>query len=159
MKQTTRVQSQLEDEFWVPVDPATETTLAAIKTAVELLDNIVSGNEAQVDVLTLPAVKPNALKVNNRTKYDVDASAVLVFDCSALTSAVAITVCNAGDEAIYLDFSTTPTSTQYLKKLAAGESWEFPVAGVASATTNDLYAIRASAQTNDDVVVVAWQEA
>lgn len=36
---------------------ATETTLAAIKTAVELIDNAISGNELQVDVVTsaLPA--------------------------------------------------------------------------------------------------------
>lgn len=32
------------------------TDITAIKTAVEILDNIVSGSEAQVDVLTLPAL-------------------------------------------------------------------------------------------------------
>jgi hypothetical protein len=36
----------------LPSGAATETTLAAIKTAVELLDNAVSGNELQVDVVT-----------------------------------------------------------------------------------------------------------
>jgi len=36
----------------LPTGAATETTLAAIKTAVELLDNAVSGNELQVDVVT-----------------------------------------------------------------------------------------------------------
>lgn len=35
---------------------ATETTLGAIQTAVQLLDNAVAGNELQVDVLTLPAL-------------------------------------------------------------------------------------------------------
>jgi hypothetical protein len=41
----------------LPTGAATETTLAAIKTAVELIDNAVSGNELQVDVVTsaLPA--------------------------------------------------------------------------------------------------------
>src|SRR3990167_5037688 len=34
----------------------TETNSAAIKTAVEILDNAISGNEMQVDVLTMPAV-------------------------------------------------------------------------------------------------------
>lgn len=33
-------------------DVATETTLAAIKTAVELIDNAIAGNEMQVDVIT-----------------------------------------------------------------------------------------------------------
>lgn len=33
-----------------------ETDIAAIKTAIQLLDNAVSGNEYQVDVLTLPGV-------------------------------------------------------------------------------------------------------
>lgn len=36
----------------LPAGAATEATLAAIRTAVELLDNIVSGSEAQVDVVT-----------------------------------------------------------------------------------------------------------
>lgn len=41
----------------LPTGAATETTLGAIKTAVELLDNTVSGSELQVDVVTsaLPA--------------------------------------------------------------------------------------------------------
>lgn len=41
----------------LPSGAATETTLNAIKTAVELIDNTVSGNELQVDVVTsaLPA--------------------------------------------------------------------------------------------------------
>ena len=41
----------------LPTGAATETTLAAIKTAVEIIDNAVSGNELQVDVVTsaLPA--------------------------------------------------------------------------------------------------------
>lgn len=39
----------------LPTGAATETTLAAIKTAVELIDNMISGAEAQVDVVTVPA--------------------------------------------------------------------------------------------------------
>jgi hypothetical protein len=41
----------------LPTGAATETTLNAIKTAVELIDNAISGNELQVDVVTsaLPA--------------------------------------------------------------------------------------------------------
>lgn len=36
----------------------TEDNSAAIKTAVELIDNMISGNEAQVDVITLPQREP-----------------------------------------------------------------------------------------------------
>lgn len=36
----------------LPTSPATEATLTAIKTALELIDNMMSGNEAQVDVVT-----------------------------------------------------------------------------------------------------------
>jgi len=36
----------------LPTGAATEATLADIKTAVDILDNIVSGSEAQVDVIT-----------------------------------------------------------------------------------------------------------
>lgn len=44
----------------LPTGAATEATLGAIQTAVEILDNIVSGSEAQVDVLTLPAIPAGA---------------------------------------------------------------------------------------------------
>jgi len=37
----------------------TEASASAIKTAVELIDNCISGNEAQVDVLTMPTVTVN----------------------------------------------------------------------------------------------------
>jgi hypothetical protein len=37
-----------------PVDLALESTASAIRTAVELIDNAIAGNEMQVDVVTLP---------------------------------------------------------------------------------------------------------
>lgn len=105
-----------------------------------------------------PTVKPNALIVENRTKFDVDASSVLVFDGSARSTAVVVSICNAGDEVIYLDINATPTSTSFIKKLASGETWEFPIAGTGAVTTNDINAIRDSAQANDDVIVISWTE-
>lgn len=39
----------------LPTDAATETTLASALTALQVIDNIVSGSEAQVDVVTVPA--------------------------------------------------------------------------------------------------------
>lgn len=47
------------------ISPATEGTLGDIKTAVEVIDNIVSGSEAQVDVVAaLPAGTNNIGKVS-----------------------------------------------------------------------------------------------
>lgn len=40
----------------LPTGAATETTLAAVKTAVETIDNAISGNEMQVDIVTMPNV-------------------------------------------------------------------------------------------------------
>lgn len=42
------------------VDLATSAQAAAIQTAVEIIDNAISGNEMQVDVLTMPTVTVNA---------------------------------------------------------------------------------------------------
>jgi hypothetical protein len=42
-----------------------QTTLDAIKTAAEILDNAIAGNEMQVDVLTMPTVTVNAHAVTN----------------------------------------------------------------------------------------------
>jgi hypothetical protein len=44
-------------------DFATETTLAAVKTAVEIIDNAISGSEMQVDIVTMPNVTLNQLDV------------------------------------------------------------------------------------------------
>jgi hypothetical protein len=47
----------------LPTGAATETTLAAIKTAAELIDNAISGNEMQVDVKLIEGV----IDANNTT--------------------------------------------------------------------------------------------
>jgi hypothetical protein len=56
------------------------TALSAIQTAVEILDNTVSGNELQVDVLTMPTVTVNAHAVTNAGTFAVQV------DGNALTS-------------------------------------------------------------------------
>ena len=47
---------------------ATETTVAAIKTAVEIIDNAIAGSEMQVDVITLPSLPAGS---NNIGDVDV----------------------------------------------------------------------------------------
>jgi len=48
-----------------------ETNSAAIKTAVELLDNAISGSEMQVDVVTLPAIPAGSNNIG-----DVDIASI-----------------------------------------------------------------------------------
>jgi hypothetical protein len=49
---------------------ATESTLADIKTAVQVLDNIVSGNEAQIDLVNAEVI--TGVSPNNKTLKDLD---------------------------------------------------------------------------------------
>lgn len=54
------------------INPATEDTLGSIKTAVELLDNVVSGSEAQVDVVAALPAGTNAIgKLAANTGVDI----------------------------------------------------------------------------------------
>jgi len=118
----------------------------------------ISGNKSRViDGNLETRTEVNALKILSTTSYDVDNTAVQVFDASANSSAVAIIICNAGDEDIYLYKDNTAGPGIYFKKLASGETWEFPI-GYTSDTTNDIYAERASAQANDNVITVVLGE-
>jgi hypothetical protein len=60
----------------------TETNSADIKTAIEILDNAISGNEMQVDVVTIPDVVITSGAVTatlaNSAKIDCNGSAVVV---------------------------------------------------------------------------------
>jgi hypothetical protein len=79
----------------LPTGASTEATLSAIKTAVEILDNIVSGNEAQVDVITQPA--------RDRTTDNVGAGLqtdAIMNDTTALTPKFANIVATTGDNTI-----------------------------------------------------------
>lgn len=113
---------------------ATESTLSSI-----------DDNTIYVDT---DNVKPNALIKGSSGATSVDDSAVKVVD-GTTASTVAVIVTNCGDEAIYLYWTSSVTSTLFFRKLAAGEAWEYPLG--THATASDVYAIRASAQDNDDV--------
>lgn len=123
------------------------------------IQDISAGTQTNDVKVTLDGetVKPNALKKLSANSYDVDDTAVQVFDASANASATSVSITNAGDESIYLYFTSSVTSVLFFKKLDAGESWEYPL-GYTSDTTNDVYAIRASAQTNDNVVTIVYGE-
>src|SRR3970040_14013 len=63
----------------------TEDNSSAIKTAVEILDNIVSGSEAQVDVLTQPARDRLTDNVGAALQTDI-----ILNDTTALTPKFAV---------------------------------------------------------------------
>jgi hypothetical protein len=68
----------------LPAGAATETTLSAVRTAVELLDNAVSGNELQVDVVApLPAGTNTIGRVDVNTQSVVDLLDAGILDTSA----------------------------------------------------------------------------
>jgi hypothetical protein len=145
-----------------------QTQFAAMVTALQTIDNFISGsrglvtedNSAAIKTAVESmetAVKPNALKVLDVTSYDVDASAVLVVDASADATMVAVIITNNGDEDIYLGNTSGVGPLEFIAKLSAGEKWEYPL-GYTSDATNDIYAERASAQTNDDVMVTKMAE-
>lgn len=87
---------------------ALEATLQSIKTAVELLDNAVSGSELQVDVLTMPTVTVTATNLDVQSGgADLATSA----QAAAIQAAVE-TIDNAisGNE-MQVDVLTMPTVT------------------------------------------------
>ncbi len=96
-------------------------------------------------------VRPSGLTKGSSAVVDVDndATAIKVVDgTTAGMSAVIVT--NCGVDPIYLWWANTASTTLFFRKLAAGEAWEYPLGTNA---TSDVYANRASDQTDDDVCV------
>ena len=116
-----------------------------------------NNNTSNVGSSLSPIVKPNSLKIVDASSYDVDNSAVLVVDASAHTTMTAATICNAGVGDLYLYSTDSVSQYTSFMTLSEGEQWTFPL-GYTSDTTNDIYAVRGSAQTNDNVIVVKWGE-
>lgn len=59
----------------LPTGAATEVTLASALTALQTIDNIVAGNEAQVDVITLPSIPAGTNNIG-----DVDIASIAAGD-------------------------------------------------------------------------------
>lgn len=96
-------------------------------------------------------VRPSGLTKGSSAVVDVDndATAIKVVDgTTAGTSAVIVT--NCGVDVIYLWWADTASTTLFFRKLVAGEAWEYPLGTNAS---SDVYANRATDQTDDDVCV------
>jgi hypothetical protein len=112
-----------------------ETELAAIKTAVQLIDNSISGSETQVDVVAaLPAGTNNigdvdiasTPKVTSATLENVASSAtnVTLFDSNA--AAKGRMIHNDSTAVLYVKFGATATSSSYTVKMASDSYYEFP---------------------------------
>jgi hypothetical protein len=61
-----------------------EALLTSVKTAVEIIDNIVAGSEAQVDVLTMPTVTVQATDLDIRNLSSATDSVTAVLDAGAV---------------------------------------------------------------------------
>jgi len=125
--------------------------------SVEVKQATASNLKAEVEVSNQPTVNPSYLVNEGSTSYDVDSSAVQIFDASSNADATFVIVANCGDDEIYIYSDNTVSSTKFFKRIAAGESWEFPM-GYTSDTANDLYAERKTSQGNDDVIVTVFKD-
>lgn len=123
-----------------------------------------SGNSITVDgsvtVTGTVTANPGELLWLAKTTNDIDNSAIQVFDTDTANSSTKfIQLTNAGDGDLYCIINdTTPvadgSTADYSWKLAKGQMEWIPVGfRAATSTINDIYCIRAAAQTNDNVIV------
>jgi len=98
----------IADEVLANLGTVDAANLAAIKTAIEILDNIVSGSEAQVDVLSLPALPAGENQLGKVGLPDTSVTITCSLDTSAYadgdvlfaTQEIAGAVRNNGDACI-----------------------------------------------------------
>ena len=137
---------------------ATETTLGLIKDTdgIKKITDAVTVEQATAASLKA-LVNPNFLVLDNNQVTSVDDAQQTIFTASSAADAVFLIVANCGDDEIYIYNTTSVTSTLFFKRIASGESWEFPL-GTTPDDVNDLYAIRASAQGNNSVVVTWFKD-
>ena len=107
-----------------------QTALDAIKTALEILDNVVSGAEAQVDVLTLPAIT-GTVTANQGGSWTLAAnSGVDIGDVTVNNATLAVT--QSGGWTVT---ANAGTGTFAVKELRAATPSQSTVADTASSTT------------------------
>ena len=137
---------------------ATETTLGLIKDTdgIKKITDAVTVEQATAASLKA-LVNPNYLVLDNNQVTSVDDAQQTIFDASSAADAVFLIVANCGDDEIYIYNDADAFSDLFFKRIASGESWEFPI-GYTGDTTNDLYAMRATDQANDNVVVTTYKD-
>jgi hypothetical protein len=104
-------------------------------------------------------VKINAFKFgDNPTKYDVDNSAVQIYDSTLDQQVTGLIITNSVDAGdLYIYSTNAVTTTNFLFKLGAGDDKQLAL-GYDATGKSSLFAIRAAAQTNDDVIVTKLYE-
>jgi len=109
--------------------------LAGILTAVQVIDNIVSGSEAQVDVVAaLPAGDNNIGNVDivtvPRATTVVDVSLASAASSAQLLAAnanrIGLTLTNTDANGVYVYFGTTAVATKFTVLIPAGGYYEMP---------------------------------
>lgn len=113
---TVTVDLGVNNDVTVTSGAITETNSAAIKTAVETIDNAISGSEMQVDVITMPTttVQATDLDIRNLTNTDVvtaelSATDNAVLDSIAASLAGTLTVTGGGGGVEYTEGDTDAT--------------------------------------------------
>jgi hypothetical protein len=104
-----------------------EADIAAIKTAVEILDNAISGSEMQVDIqaITMPTATYNGQKT-----VTSHGTAEALGSSQAILSGVRVKALSTNTGNIYVGNSSVDSSNGYI--LAAGESDFWSVANIAT---------------------------
>jgi len=141
---------------------ATETTLGLIKDTDGIKQITDAVTVEQATAASLKAlVNPNYLVFNATTTISaLGTTAAIIFDASSESTpdnqlATFIIISNCGDDEIYIYNTSSAGPTVFFKRIASGESWEFPL-GYTSGTANDLYAERASG--TGDVIVTTYKD-
>lgn len=96
-----------------------------------------------VDVTSLPAIKEDGLIKSTITDTTVDTSADLIFDASADTDAVELTISNPYTVALYVGEDASVTTSDFMYYIPPLQTIVIKHAGN-TGTTEDLYGIRAS---------------
>lgn len=133
---TVTVDLGVNNDVTVTSGAITETNSAAIKTAVEILDNAISGSEMQVDVLTMPTVTVNAHAVTNAGTFVTQENGAL------LTAAQLI------DDTIFVDDAAVTLGTSKASVLAGVAVQTDGTDPTAVSAEGDAAALRTDMQRN-----------
>jgi len=138
---------------------ATETTLGLIKDTDGIKQITDAVTVEQATAASLKAlVNPNFLVFNATTTISaLGTTAAIIFDASSESTpdnqlATFIIISNCGDDEIYIYNTSSAGPTVFFKRIASGESWEFPIGNTGDGA-NDLYSERATGTGNVQITV------
>ena len=133
---------------------ATESTLGLIKDTdgIKKITDAVTVEQATAASLKA-LVNPNYLVFDSTAGVAVAAGlAIRIFDASTHANATFVVVANCGTDEIYVHTENDVSSIKFTKRIASGESWEFPIGNTGDGA-NDLYSERATGTGNVQITV------